>query len=341
MRYIVIGAGAVGGAVGGRLHESGHEVVLVARGAHAKALRDSGLALTTPDGTLQLDVPVAERPEEVGLRDGDVLVLAVKTQDSVAALDAWAGRPVAGGGTAAERLPLVCAQNGVENERLALRRFRHVYGACVWLPATYLTPGAIVAPCAPYTGALILGRHPAAGSDADDGTLHEIAAGLRKSRLMAPVVPDVMRWKYGKLVGNLVNAVEAVCGPDAGPGADGLTARARAEAATVLSAAGIAWTSPEEMAELRGDSIDVQPLEDAGPRLSSSAQSLVRGAGSIETDYLNGEIVLLAREFGVPAPVNEALQLAANESARTGRAPGGLTPERILALADGAAATAP
>jgi 2-dehydropantoate 2-reductase len=40
---------------------------------------------------------------------------------------------------------------------------------------------------------------------------------------------------------------------------------------------------------------------------SSSRQSLLRGAGSIETDYLNGEIVLLGRLHGVPTPVNAGL----------------------------------
>jgi 2-dehydropantoate 2-reductase len=48
MRYIVIGAGAVGGTIGGRLFESGHDVVLVARGPHLDALRAHGLRLATP-----------------------------------------------------------------------------------------------------------------------------------------------------------------------------------------------------------------------------------------------------------------------------------------------------
>jgi hypothetical protein len=50
-----------------------------------------------------------------------------------------------GGGTAGERLPLVCAQNGVAGERMALRRFRRVYGMCVWLPSTFLRPGHVAA----------------------------------------------------------------------------------------------------------------------------------------------------------------------------------------------------
>ncbi|MET7442811.1 2-dehydropantoate 2-reductase N-terminal domain-containing protein, partial [Streptomyces sp. NPDC005568] len=80
MRYIIIGAGAVGGAVGGRLAGAGHDVVLVARGAHHEALRADGLRLTTPDGTYVHRLPVADGPGTLGeLRADDVLVLAVKT----------------------------------------------------------------------------------------------------------------------------------------------------------------------------------------------------------------------------------------------------------------------
>ena len=57
MRYIVIGAGAVGGTIGARLHQSGCDVLLVARGAHYEALRERGLRLITPDSDQVLDIP--------------------------------------------------------------------------------------------------------------------------------------------------------------------------------------------------------------------------------------------------------------------------------------------
>lgn len=118
MRYIVIGAGAVGGAVGGRLAQAGREVVLVARGRHLAALGEHGLRLRVPEGESTHRLPAVEGPGPLGeLRSDDVLLLAVKTQDTVAALETWADVPVAGGGTAAERLPLVCLQNGVESGR--------------------------------------------------------------------------------------------------------------------------------------------------------------------------------------------------------------------------------
>ncbi|MGH4032336.1 ketopantoate reductase family protein [Actinomycetota bacterium Odt1-20B] len=330
MRYIIIGSGAVGGSIGGRLHESGLPVVLVARGAHFEALRDNGLRLTVPTGTLTLDVPVVVGPEDVELRADDVLVLAVKTQDSVAALDAWATRPVAGGGTAGERLPLVCAQNGVENERLALRRFREVYGVCVILPSSHLNPGEVVAPCGPYTGALVIGRY---GSGSDD-TARRIADDLEKANFLAPVAKDVMRWKYGKLLGNLANVVEAVCGSASDAAAQDLVARVKAEGAAVLDAAGIAYASGAELTELRSGTVDPQPIPGARAR-SSTWQSLARGAGSIETDYLNGEMVLLGREHGVPTPVNATLQRAARHSTRLNRKPGEVTAEELLETAAG------
>ncbi|MFD8867657.1 ketopantoate reductase family protein [Streptomyces sp. NPDC059590] len=332
MRYVVIGAGAVGGAIGGRLSQSGHDVVLVARGAHHEALRRDGLRLVTPDGTHRLPVPVADRPEAVELRPDDVLVLAVKTQDSVAALDAWAPRPVAGGGVAGERLPLVCAQNGVESERLALRRFRQVYGMCVWLPSTHLEPGVVIAPCAPQTGMLHLGRYP---SGADE-TARQISADLEKSHFLAPVVPDVMRWKYAKLLSNIANAVEAVCGPDAGADAAALVERAKAEGVAVLDTAGIAHTSAAEQSAARTGKMDIQPIEGRARGGGSSWQSMVRGAGTIEADYLNGEIVLLGRLHGVPTPVNEALRRTANECARERRAPGTITAAQLTRIIDAA-----
>lgn len=320
MRYIIIGAGAVGGAIGGRLHEAGHEVVLVARGAHYAELRDGGLRLRTPDASLTLPIPAADRPEAVELRQDDVLVLAVKTQDTVAALESWAGRPVAGGGTAGERLPLLCAQNGVVNERLALRRFRYVYGVCVWLPAQFLAPGFITAPCAPLTGMLHIGRFP----DGTDEVARRVAADLETAYFLAPVAGDVMRWKYAKLLSNLANAVEAITGSASEPGSAELAARARAEGAAVLRAAGIAFASEEEQAALRGERMRMRPVPGGDPAHGSSWQSLRRGAGSIEADYLNGEIVQLGRLHGVETPVNELLQRTANRFAREGRAPGSL-----------------
>ena len=83
---------------------------------------------------------------------------------------------------------------------------------------------------------------------------------------------------------------------------------------------------------MRGDRMNIRPVAGAEPGGSSSWQSLSRGTGSIEADYLNGEIVLLGRLHGVPTPVNEALQRLANAFARQGRRPGSLAPAELSVL---------
>jgi 2-dehydropantoate 2-reductase len=210
-----------------------------------------------------------------------------------------------------------------------LRRFRHVYGMCVWLPATHLEPGHVEAQGAPLSGLLHIGRYPA-GIDA---TITQIGADLARSRFLAPVVGDVMRWKYGKLLSNLANAIEAVCGHNMGDDevAD-LRHRAAAEGVAVLTAAGLDYAPAKESAQLRGDNVRIRPLNGSARGGGSSWQSLTRGTGSIEADFLNGEIVLLGREHGVPTPVNEVLQRLANQAAQERRAPGSLSPGEVLAL---------
>ncbi len=332
MRYIIIGAGAVGGTIGGQLAEAGHQVVLVARGAHYEALRDGGLRLTTAEGTTTHRLPVVDRPEAVELRLDDVLFLTVKTQDSTAALETWAARPVAGGGTAGALLPLVCAQNGVESERLALRRFRQVHGMCVYLPATHTEPGAVSAAGRPLTGVLHIGRFPAG----TDETAERISADLEKSNFLAPVVPDVMRWKYAKLTANLANAIEATTGVIADEAQVALARRVMAEGRRVLAAAGVEAVGEEEQKEARGDRIRFDPFDGSKRGGGSSWQSLNRGTGTIEADYLNGEMVLLGRMHGVPTPVNETLQRVANGFARERRQAGSMPVAELTALVDAA-----
>jgi 2-dehydropantoate 2-reductase len=229
-----------------------------------------------------------------------------------------------------------CAQNGVAGERLALRRFRHVSGMFVWLPAAHLQPGAVEAQGTPRTGLLPVGRYP----HGTDQTAERVAADLAGSTFLAPVRADVMRWKYGKLLINLANAVEAVCGPGAARSehaaqAPDLRRRAQQEGAAVLAAAGIGYAGLEEISGQRGDQVRVEPVNGARRSGGSSWQSLTRGTGSIEADYLNGEIVLLGRMHGVPTPVNELLQRLANQFAASRRAPGSITPGEMAALVAG------
>jgi 2-dehydropantoate 2-reductase len=138
-----------------------------------------------------------------------------------------------------------------------------------------------------------------------------------------------MGWKHQKLLSNLGNAIEAAAGPEARGG--DLHERARAEALACYAAAGVVLPTREEEAERRAALSSVRPVAGEQRRGGSSWQSLARGAGSIEADWLNGEIALLGRLHGVPTPVNSGLQRVANRLAREQREPGSLTLEALAA----------
>lgn len=319
MRFVVFGAGAVGGVVGGRLAEHGHEVVLVARGEHHAAMQERGLRVESPDVAATIKAPVVDHPAQIAWTANDVVLLTVKTQDALPALRDLAA-------VASSDVPVVCVTNGVESERLALRWFARVYGVCVMCPTTYLTPGVVQAWSSPTTGILDVGRYPSGVDDVAESS----AAALRASTFSAQPRRDIMRWKYGKLLMNLGNAVEAICGPAArqSPLAD----LARSEGVACLDAARIAYVSQEEDATRRGDLLQLRPIGGRKRAGGSSWQSLQRRAQSIETDYLNGEVVRLGRLHGVPTPVNALLQRIANQMARDATSPATLSSDAFLAL---------
>ena len=91
----------------------------------------------------------------------------------------------------------------------------------------------------------------------------------------------------------------------------------------------------EEDEARRGDVIRWEPGGGKSRPGASSWQSLARGTGSIEADYLNGEIVMLGRLHGVATPVNLALQRLANQAAREQWGAGSVSPEAVIRLVHG------
>jgi 2-dehydropantoate 2-reductase len=135
-----------------------------------------------------------------------------------------------------------------------------------------------------------------------------------------------MRLKYGKLLQNLGNAVQALCEP--GDAAGDLLRRVRDEAIACFAAAGIEYAHRDEM--LDGREMKLAPIDGAPRSGGSTWQSLARGAGSMETDYLNGEISLLGALHNVPTPANRAIQLAAARAIRNGAKPSSMRAEEII-----------
>ena len=295
MRFVVIGAGAVGGVVGGLLHRSGAEVVLIARGAHLERIQERGLRLLSFQGDTDEQVTAVGSVAEVDWRENDVALLGAKSDATNALVPELAT-------VAPPSVSVVCLQNGIANEPAAVRWFEKVYGITVMAPTTHMEPGVVEANCGPVAAILDIGRYP---SGVDD-TARDVAAALERANMVSVPRADIMRWKNRKLVSNLGNAVNAACAP--GDAADELLRQVRAEGEGVLAAAGYDVATTAEDRERRGDILQRYPRENRTRGGSSSWQSLARGTGAIETDYLNGEIVRIGREIGHPTPANELIR---------------------------------
>lgn len=315
MRYVIYGAGAIGGVIGGRLHRAGLDITLVARGEHLRAIRADGLTLDAPEGSAVLTIPALADASEIGWTDDTVVLLCVKSQQTEAALDDLAAHAPAD-------TPVVSVQNGVSNEPRILRRLARTYAVCVMLPATHLEPGVVVQGSGNAPGILDVGRFP---TGVDEVTT-AVAADLRSAGFSSQPCDHIMAWKYRKLISNLGNGVDAVAARD--EAADRLAALAQQEGESVLAAAGISVATRAQDTERRGDLIR---LRTDRPRAGGSTyQSLARGA-DVEIDHLTGEIVLLGRLHGLATPVNDLVQRTVHDVVRAQTPPATLSAATLLA----------
>ena len=318
MRIIIYGAGGIGCVVGGHMARTGNDVVLIGRPGHVKAINEHGLRLVTPVGTYILRLPAITEPGQIDYKADDVVFLCVKGQNTEEALRDLKA--------VTEDIPVFCFQNGVRNEDTVAQYFPRVYGVMVFLPALYRNDGEVLELNEP-PGGFIIGRYP----KGTDELLEVVATKLRTAGFLVKTVPEVMPCKWGKLMMNLSNAIDAIA-DTRGDAVEPITSAVGQEFRDVLSQAGIRWVSSDEVKQewpeiikpLRGN-LDIK-------RLSSTWQSLIREQGTVETEFINGEIVQLAKKLGIKAPINETLLRISQEMAANREQPGKYTPAQLCKI---------
>ena len=72
-RFVIFGAGAVGGVVGARLAAHGHDVVFIARGGQCAAIRERGLRVESPDAAVASSVPCVDHPTQISWTADDIV----------------------------------------------------------------------------------------------------------------------------------------------------------------------------------------------------------------------------------------------------------------------------
>jgi 2-dehydropantoate 2-reductase len=333
MRTLIIGIGALGGLIATRLRASGASPCLATRNADTAArLKASGLRVSGVGGTELADVPEVAPLDAYGGREAfDLVVLATKAQDAV---DVAPRLPalLATGGT------LLPIQNGGVSQLLAERLGECVLGGLSNLGATMVAPGEYEQRNA---GHLLIGELAGGVSERTERVREWIGRAVE-----VRVTPNIRGAVWSKLLLNCsVTTIGAVAGSTMRSYmalAEGreLFDRAYDEALSVALASG---SHPETMLvdpmppgwagrSVPGDAHDAWLLRVSdfyGDVKPSMLQDFERGR-TTEIEFINGYVVTVGRQHGVPTPVNAAIVETVHAITRGELTPGPALLGRIL-----------
>lgn len=303
-RIVIVGAGAVGGAIGGLLAHAGKETLMVARSTHGMAIQQNGLRLIMPDEQLTIRPPVVESIESVQWRSGDIILLATKLNDARQAIQ----QIVNSGG---QNVPLVCATNGIQAEAWARDMVTDSLSCLVWMPALFLVPGEIRLYTKNVRGVLDLGATKSA-EPKQTQLGKDLTHWLRAAGFDSEFQPDIDRWKRGKWISNLANAAQALISDDW----KSIAKIARDEGQNVLSVAQLDFAAHEELIQ-RCVNIQLADI-DRQPRPGGSTWQSLQRDKPLETEWIEGAMARLGDQFSVQTPMLKLLtKLAKTRSTTT------------------------
>ncbi len=309
MHIGIMGAGSIGCYVGGRLAAKGHSVTLIGRQALATEIAEHGLTITDCDGYFrQLDssqIRVALSAE--ALETVDVVLVSVKSSDTAEAATLLKHHLKPGA-------LVVSFQNGVRNASVLRSGLPDHRTLAAMVPFNVLRK-----PKATFhrgTSGNVTIEH---GDSDQEATL---LAALRSAGIPAEATTDIQGVQWGKLLINLNNAVNALSGI---PVREQMGRRAfrmiaadvMSEALTIMNRVGI-----RPVAMIKAPlwvMIQVMRLPDAiflrladamikiDPEARSSMWEDLQRHRKTEIDQLCGEVVRLAGEHGMKAPLNQKL----------------------------------
>ncbi len=299
MKFAVVGAGALGSAIGGVLAEAGHDVLLITRNkAHVDTINQRGLVLRTAGVDRMVRTRAAVSAQ--GQHSVDCMIVLVKSAQTHAAVSAAAS---ANTGLIGPDTAVLSLQNGLGHEDILTQ----LVGAQRVLAGKTYCGGQMIAP-----GHVICGH---VGKDTHMGELDgsitprisAIADAFNAAGLQTTVSDNIMGTIWDKLFINVATgALSGITRLAYGdlyqmPQLQAVAVAAVAEAMAIAKAKGIrtSITDPAAAWHKAGAGL---PFEFK----ASILQTLERGVRT-EVDFINGAIVQLGLQHGVPTPVNSTL----------------------------------
>jgi 2-dehydropantoate 2-reductase len=321
LRLLSIGAGAIGTYIGGSLGLDGHRIVFVERPEVATKLRSAGLRLDLGGSERRLREPrvVGSIEEALAVAPYDVALFALKSFDTPAFLSSLT--------VPKESLPpFLCLSNGVENEpaiAAALGPDKAIAGT-VTSAIGRGEAGQVVLEKLRGVGVALPARD--VGGEADRRLSERLVEAMDAARLNARLFARAPDMKWSKMLTNLIaNATSAILDMTPGeifahPGLYRLEIGQLREALRVMAARGIeAVDLPGTPVRLLAFAVRFLPLAVSRPLLARAVGGgrgnkmpsfhidLYAGRGQSEVDYLNGAVVRVGEEAGIPTPVNRLL----------------------------------
>ena len=306
MKYAVIGLGAVGSIVGGLLTKSGENAVLIGKKNQVDIINQKGIRINGIKGSILVE-NVHASSDLSSIEDVDLIIICVKSQDTENLANNLKQH-------IKKSALILSLQNGVRNSKILNQiTGNKAISGVVLFNALYSKPGDVTLT---IRGGLLI-EDESSYSEAID----KLFNSFKMVGLSSKSAENIEGFQWSKLIVNLQNAVTALTGQTIKESIIDSNSR------SILIA-----TMKEGMYVLEKSKISIKTLPDMDPkkiinRLSfynsiilkigsklmrlqnartSMWQSLSRGKLT-EIDYINGEIVNLARKNNLKAPINEKL----------------------------------
>ncbi|MBU2498099.1 MAG: 2-dehydropantoate 2-reductase [Proteobacteria bacterium] len=293
MRFLVIGAGAMGCLFAARLARAGFEVTLLEKiDPWVEKINDQGIMVEGVSGAYQVKVPAFSGTPPL---QPDLVLICVKsydTEEAAKTLKSWLNREAV----------VLTLQNGVGNLEILQDVFgkERVLGGVTANGATVLGPGRIRHA---GEGDTLIGP---AGGDAE-----KVVSSFRRAGFKTEAVDRVQDLLWGKLIVNVgINALAAITRVKNGrlPHIEGtriLMAQAVEEAVAVAKAKDIRLPYPDPLAKV------LEVCQATAGNVASMLQDILNEKMT-EISFINGAIVREGEAFGIATPVNRTLTTLVN-----------------------------
>ncbi len=292
MKIYVVGTGGVGGYFGGLLAKGGKDVTFIARGEHRKALKKNGLTVKSVLGEFVIQpVQVMEHISEIS--KPDLILFTVKTYDTEKTAEELSS-------VVTNESIIITFQNGVEND-YEIQKFltnAAVYPGVAYVISTKVAPGVIE-----QSGGL---RKLFFGDrkNPSNTKLKQVGDLMRDAGIDATLSDDITRdiWKkylfivaFSGMTGLCRSTIGKVLGDEV---TRQLYERCLKEAITVAKAMKIIVA--EDVFE-----VIMKTSHNTATDSKSSLLVDIENHRKNEIETLNGNLVRLAKKFGIDVPINE------------------------------------